>query len=325
MIFNIFFNFIHQTFLTLMKNFFVALLVFLVYSLFGMWYYSCIIKGLCSNDAVSATTSTPENSVTKQSIDIEKETKKVVLKDNITSDGFVIRDAQQNEVFTFLENININSSEGTVLIPNSLASFKDSIYAYLNTNQNKELIITGLYGSNETNTIGLERANEVKAILEDFGVNSDKLSVTTKVADLQFDNQGNSVGGINFSFKNLSKERLTEIESGITNKILYSGFGSKQFAPDNTLQAYALELKNYLLKYPNKKATITGHTDSVGDEIANDWFGMERAKNVKKYLVSQGISENKLTALSKGETAPIATNGTLEGRRKNRRIEIKVN
>ena len=59
--------------------------------------------------------------------------------------------------------------------------------------------------------------------------------------------------------------------------------------------------------------------------MANDWYGMERAKNVKQYLVSQGIDGSRLFASSKGELEPIESNATLEGRRKNRRIEIKIN
>ena len=83
-------------------------------------------------------------------------------------------------------------------------------------------------------------------------------------------------------------------------------------------------MRNYLSKYPLKKVLVTGHTDAVGSPEANEWFGAERAKNVTKYFVSQGIDKNKITSLSKGQTQPIATNATSEGRAKNRRIEIKI-
>ncbi len=248
-----------------------------------------------------------------------------VIIDNLSDDGFIVRDANGKPLFSFPENLQINNKEGSVLISQSINEFKDSIFKYLNANQDMELLITGLRNTTENSVIGLERANEVKAILEDFGVNADKLSVNDAIREFSYLADGTFKGGINFTLKKLSNERLSEIESGIANKTLYSGFASKQFRADNTLQAYAFELKNYLDKYPNKKATIIGHTDSVGDNIANDWFGMERAKNVKRYLVSQGINEARLTALSKGEKEPIDTNGTLEGRRKNRRIEINAN
>ena len=245
--------------------------------------------------------------------------------DNLTEDGFVVRDANGNALLNFPENLQINNKEGSVFIPESIKGFKDSIFNFLNVNQDMELVITGLYNAEDDLTMGMDRANEVKAILEDFGINADKLFVNDAKRTFKYETDGTFKGGINFTLKKLSGKRLSEIEIGIANKTLYSGFASKQFKADNTLQAYALELKNYLDKYPNKTATITGHTDSVGDDIANDWFGMERAKNVRRYLVSQGIAASKLKALSKGEKEPIDTNGTLEGRRKNRRIEIKIN
>lgn len=287
-----------------------------------MWYYSCVIKGLCTDNVVNRT-NVKTDSITKTgTIEPIKEFKVI---DNLTEDGFVVRDANGNALLNFPENLQINNKEGSVFIPESIKGFKDSIFNFLNINQDMELVITGLYNAEDDLTMGMDRANEVKAILEDFGINADKLFVNDAKRTFKYDTDGTFKGGINFTLKKLSGKRLSEIEIGIANKTLYSGFASKQFKADNTLQAYALELKNYLDKYPNKTATITGHTDSVGDDIANDWFGMERAKNVRKYLVSQGIAASRLKALSKGEKEPIDTNGTLEGRRKNRRIEIKIN
>ena len=70
---------------------------------------------------------------------------------------------------------------------------------------------------------------------------------------------------------------------------------------------------------------MTGHTDDVGDEEANLWFGQQRANNVRQYLISQGIDADKVKATSKGESNPIVPNTSEENRAKNRRIEIIVN
>ena len=288
-----------------------------------MWYYACIVKGTCNKEPAKPHGIELNNTIDEKITSIPDVEIKTI--DNLTADGFVIRDANGKSIFNFPENLQINNNEGSVLIPEMVNGFKDSIFSYLNVNQDSELVITGLRNAEDNLSIGMERANELKAILEDHGVNSDKLSVEDAIRTFEYDGDGAFKGGINFTFKKLSAKRLSEIESGIANKTLYSGFASKQFRADKTLQAYALELKNYLNKYPEKTATITGHTDSVGDDIANDWFGMERAKNVRRYLMSQGIATDKLIALSKGEKEPIDTNGTLEGRRKNRRIEIRVN
>ena len=67
----------------------------------------------------------------------------------------------------------------------------------------------------------------------------------------------------------------------------------------------------------------TGHTDSVGTEAYNQKLSERRAAAVKEYLVSKGIPASKITTLGKGESQPVATNKTKEGRQKNRRVDIE--
>jgi OmpA-OmpF porin, OOP family len=67
----------------------------------------------------------------------------------------------------------------------------------------------------------------------------------------------------------------------------------------------------------------TGHTDSVGTDAYNQKLSERRATTVKEYMVSQGIPAAKITTLGKGETQPVATNKTAEGRAKNRRVDIE--
>jgi OOP family OmpA-OmpF porin len=67
----------------------------------------------------------------------------------------------------------------------------------------------------------------------------------------------------------------------------------------------------------------TGHTDSVGTDAYNQKLSERRATSVKEYMVSKGITAAKITTLGKGETQPVATNKTKEGRAKNRRVDIE--
>ena len=67
----------------------------------------------------------------------------------------------------------------------------------------------------------------------------------------------------------------------------------------------------------------TGHTDSVGSNAYNQKLSERRAAAVKAYLVSKGIPASKITTIGKGETQPVATNKTAEGRQKNRRVDIE--
>jgi OOP family OmpA-OmpF porin len=67
----------------------------------------------------------------------------------------------------------------------------------------------------------------------------------------------------------------------------------------------------------------TGHTDSVGTDAYNQKLSERRAAAVKDYLVSKGIPSAKVTTIGKGESQPVATNKTAEGRQKNRRVDIE--
>jgi OmpA-OmpF porin, OOP family len=67
----------------------------------------------------------------------------------------------------------------------------------------------------------------------------------------------------------------------------------------------------------------TGHTDSIGSDAYNQRLSERRASAVRDYLVSKGIPAAKITTIGKGESQPVATNRTAEGRQKNRRVDIE--
>jgi outer membrane protein OmpA-like peptidoglycan-associated protein len=84
------------------------------------------------------------------------------------------------------------------------------------------------------------------------------------------------------------------------------------------------ELAAVLKKKTTWKLEIAGHTDNVGDDNLNLVLSKKRAEALKSYLMSQGIEESRLLTLFYGETKPVATNDTPEGRQKNRRVEMKI-
>lgn len=83
-------------------------------------------------------------------------------------------------------------------------------------------------------------------------------------------------------------------------------------------------LVDLLSANPDKKIEIGGHTDNVGSDEANLTLSQNRAKSVVDYLVKKGIDPARLSSKGYGETAPVATNDTEEGRAKNRRTEFKI-
>jgi OOP family OmpA-OmpF porin len=75
--------------------------------------------------------------------------------------------------------------------------------------------------------------------------------------------------------------------------------------------------------FPDRKIIIEGHTDSMGDETYNMQLSLARAKAVTAYLIANmGIGEDRITATGYGESRPIASNDTKEGRQQNRRIDV---
>jgi OOP family OmpA-OmpF porin len=67
-----------------------------------------------------------------------------------------------------------------------------------------------------------------------------------------------------------------------------------------------------------------GNTDSVGTDAYNMALGQRRAQSVKAYLTSKGVDGSRIYTESKGESNPVASNATAEGRAKNRRTDIEV-
>lgn len=83
-------------------------------------------------------------------------------------------------------------------------------------------------------------------------------------------------------------------------------------------------LATSLQEYPNTDLTVVGHTDSKGSDTYNQALSEQRANSAVEYLLSQGISDARITMMGKGETEPVATNDTEAGRQQNRRVEIAI-
>ena len=83
-------------------------------------------------------------------------------------------------------------------------------------------------------------------------------------------------------------------------------------------------LKSLLVNEIEIRIEIAGHTDSAGSEIANQLLSENRAKSVKSYLVKNGIEESRIKCVGYGEKQPIANNNSKQGRKTNRRIEIRI-
>jgi outer membrane protein OmpA-like peptidoglycan-associated protein len=83
-------------------------------------------------------------------------------------------------------------------------------------------------------------------------------------------------------------------------------------------------LAQFMGDYPERSVRIEGHTDSAGDEEANQRLSERRAGAVRDALVARGIDAARIAAVGYGEVRPVASNDTPGGRQQNRRIEVVV-
>ena len=84
------------------------------------------------------------------------------------------------------------------------------------------------------------------------------------------------------------------------------------------------ELAPTLIKYDDTDVLVLGHTDNVGSDTYNESLSEKRANAVDNFLVAKGVASSRLKSEGYGETDPVASNETEEGRQLNRRVEVVV-
>jgi len=84
------------------------------------------------------------------------------------------------------------------------------------------------------------------------------------------------------------------------------------------------DLARILNKYPDTNILIEGHTDSTGTEQYNKSLSNDRADSVGAYLAVLEVKSGRFTMVGYGESQPVATNDTEEGRQLNRRVDIAI-
>jgi len=92
-----------------------------------------------------------------------------------------------------------------------------------------------------------------------------------------------------------------------------------------TSEVMLTKLANILKEYPDTNVLVVGHTDSSGPADYNMTLSEKRAFAVTNYFVqSKGLSSSRFTTTWFGEDQPIADNSTVEGRAKNRRVNVAI-
>lgn len=84
------------------------------------------------------------------------------------------------------------------------------------------------------------------------------------------------------------------------------------------------KLATILNKYPDTNILVEGHTDSTGSDEYNQSLSERRAASVAGYAKGQNVKADRFTTVGYGETQPVVSNSTAEGRQANRRVEIAI-
>lgn len=189
------------------------------------------------------------------------------------------------------------------------------------------LEIIGLYFEGEPRTdsssnLGAARAREVKKLFSEK-LAEERMAVSSRRGDKPENAREQPFEATAFRFIEpaaLGSMEITELE----DRILIQ-FPFRQAAKDLEPGADAyFERLARRLEQTDETVLLIGHTDSVGAAAANLKLGLARAKYIEDILLSKGLTASKITLDSKGENEPVADNRTEDGRRRNRRVEIKI-
>ena len=83
------------------------------------------------------------------------------------------------------------------------------------------------------------------------------------------------------------------------------------------------QIADHLVNHPTITVGVKGYTDNSGSSTYNESVSGFRANAVQSYLIGKGVDPKKIKVFAMGNANPIASNSTIDGRRKNRRVEIE--
>jgi outer membrane protein OmpA-like peptidoglycan-associated protein len=101
-------------------------------------------------------------------------------------------------------------------------------------------------------------------------------------------------------------------------------FDVGSFTLRRSAQNDVARMAEILAEYDKTNVIVSGHTDSTGSESLNQTLSEQRAGAVRNIMLANNVAANRITTVGFGESQPVATNDTTQGRNLNRRVEIKI-
>ncbi len=327
-----------------MKNFLTAFTVFMIWSVFGLWVYSWVRQESSTAKAeieipifekiqnpeqkekmiIESKKDTSSNQ-TKAHIEAKKDT--VSLAIPIEDVKFSATNSRGEIIFLFEKGITIKKNRKEIFPSEDSKLYKYKINSFLIEHPKQEVHINSIYSPQEDVSIpniGIQRAQEVEKKLLAIGVPSEKIVKKSIIKNSIFSEKNHYTNGFYFTFEELDIERVNrKINSKPKIRIVYPKFSESGIAVNSDLKSLLTDLKHYFIEHPNKKVDIVGHTDNIGNSSDNYTIGLKYAQQARWYLINKGgIKKTSLIVSSKGESEPLDSNSSKQGRNENRRIEI---
>ncbi|WP_418321010.1 OmpA family protein [Piscinibacter sakaiensis] len=138
-----------------------------------------------------------------------------------------------------------------------------------------------------------------------------------------------SIGMLETILKRLASDKGVSITRTSTGALLLRATGDTSFntgsaALSPSFMDFLRQLANGLQTYSNLSMKVTGHTDNTGDAQLNDKLSEARAAATINFLVKEGVPASRMLSEGKGQSDPIASNDTAEGRASNRRVDMLI-
>lgn len=175
-----------------------------------------------------------------------------------------------------------------------------------------------------TNQNGNSSSNNTKG--ETFTTslfNNDNYSVSIEA--FGYETKNDKITLDNYPLEQISRKyklEMIKVGATMTLKNIYFEKALATLLPESVPELD--KILNFLINNPTVSIELSGHTSSEGKDDYNLQLSTDRANAIKQWLVYKGIDEKRIVAIGYGKTKPVSDNNTEEGRKKNRRVELKI-
>jgi len=165
-----------------------------------------------------------------------------------------------------------------------------------------------------------QRAESVEQFLIDAGVSEKQIVLNGFNHD---EIMPEPQAGITDSLAEEVNDLLQTEDHSIELRVKVKPFAAYAYQLNNSAKAAWAKIADQLIEHPDLHIELAGYTDTSGSDELNEQLAQQRAESVKDYLMSLGVNGDNVSAQGYGDSNPIADNATFEGRKLNRRVEIR--